>query len=258
MPGSSLFAVDGDGVGIGTTANGKKLRVIGDTEIAGNVQVGIITATFLHGDGNNLTNLNAEATGWAQVNSGLGTGIYNSSLTDGTPNDANVGIGTSVPRFNLHLGHPGLGRTALFVENNSTFNAGIDATEINVSGIITANNFILNNSSDGLINAGIVTAGTLVVGSAVSTSGSDVGFGTAAPRAKVDIEGRLRLKSYHEAVQSVTSASGTANLILSLAQNFTITTTEEITDFTITNTPDDVTTFTHQRFFREIPVSMLV
>ena len=61
--------------------------------------VGIITATpYMVME--TLTNLNAEATGWAQVNFGLGTGIYNSSLTDGTPNDAN-GIGTSVPRFIL-------------------------------------------------------------------------------------------------------------------------------------------------------------
>ena len=60
-----------------------------------------------------------------------------------------------------YLGHPGLGRTALFVENNSTFNAGIDATEINVSGIITANNFILNNFSDILLMW--YRLGTLVV-----------------------------------------------------------------------------------------------
>ena len=33
-------------------------------------------------------------------------------------------------------------------------------------------------------------------------------------------------------------------LICQIAQNFTITTTENITQFTLTNTPDDVTTFT--------------
>ena len=242
--GTSLFAVDNDGVGIGTTANGKKLRVIGDTEFTGNMNVGVITATFLHGDGNNLTNLNAEATGWKNAQTGLGTGIYNSSFSDGTPGDANVGVGTSVPRFNLHLGHPGLGRTSLVVETTSIFNGGIGATDISVSGIITADNFRLNNSTSGHINAGIVTAGTLVVGAAVSTSGSNVGFGTDSPRGKVDIEGRLRLKTYNEAVEAVTSSSNNATIDLSVAQNFTITTTENITQFTLTNTPDDVTTFT--------------
>jgi len=238
--GSSIFAIDGDGVGIGTTANGKKLRVVGDAEVTGNVNVGVITASQFHGDGNNLTNLNASATGWEQVASGLGTGIYNSSLT-------NVGVGTTVPRFNLHLGHPGLGRTALFVEGNSIFHAGIAASDITV-GVITANNFRLNNSSTGHINAGIVTTGTLVVGTSgtviTTTSDQKIGFGTVSPRAQVDIEGRLRLKSYHEAVQSVSSSSGNAVIDISLAQNFTITTTENITQFTLTNTPDEVTTFT--------------
>jgi len=242
--GTSLFAVDNDGVGIGTTANGKKLRVIGDTEITGNMNVGVITATFLHGDGNNLTNLNAEATGWKNAQTGLGTGIYNSSFSDGTPGDANVGVGTSVPNFNLHIGHPGLGRTSLVVETTSIFNGGIGATDISVSGIITADNFRLNNSTSGHINAGIVTTGTLVVGTAVSTSGSNVGFGTDSPRGKVDIEGRLRLKTYNEAVEAVTSSSNNATIDLSVAQNFTITTTENITQFTLTNTPDNVTTFT--------------
>ena len=236
--GSSLFAVDSDGVGIATTANGKALRLIGDTDQTGNVNItGVVTASAFHGDGNNLTNLNATATGWGQVEAGLGTGIYNSALT-------NVGVGTTVPKYNLHLGHPGFGRTALWVESNSEFRAGVAASDISVSGIITAANFRLNNSSSGQVNAGIVTAGTLVVGTAVSTSGTQVGFGTGSPRAKVDIEGSLRIKSYNEAVQAVTSSSGNVDLDLSVAQNFTITTSEAITQFTVLNTPDDVTTFT--------------
>ena len=44
--GSSLFAVDSDGVGIATTANGKALRVIGDTDQTGNVNItGVVTAS---------------------------------------------------------------------------------------------------------------------------------------------------------------------------------------------------------------------
>ena len=240
ISGSTMFDVSDDGVGIGTTANNKRLRVIGDTELTGNINVGVITAAQFHGDGNNLTNLNASATGWEQVATGLGTGIYNSAQT-------NVGVGTTIPRFNLHLGGPGFARTALFVEGNSIFHAGIAASDITV-GVITANNFRLNNSSTGHINAGIVTTGRLIVGTSgnviTSTSDSKIGFGTVSPRSPVDIESRVRLKSYHEAVKSVSSASGNVNIDLSVAQNFILTTTENVTQFTLLNTPDDVTTFT--------------
>ena len=239
VSGSSMFDVSDDGVGIGTTANGKRLRVIGDTEFTGNVKAGVVTAAQFHGDGNNLTNLNASATGWEQVASGLGTGIYNSAQT-------NVGVGTTIPRFNLHLGGPGFARTALFVEGNSIFHAGIAASDLTV-GVITANNFRLNNSSTGHINAGIVTTGNLIVGTSgtiITTSSGKIGFGTVVPRSPVDIESRLRLKSYHEAVDSVSSASNNVNIDLSRAQNFTLTTTENVSQFTLLNTPDEVTTFT--------------
>ncbi len=239
VSGSSMFDVSDDGVGIGTTANGKRLRVIGDTEFTGNIRAGVITATSFVGDGNGLLNLNASATGWEQVASGLGTGIYNSALT-------NVGIGTTIPRFNLHLGGPGFARTALFVEGNSIFHAGIAASDITV-GVITANNFRLNNSSTGHINAGIVTTGDLIVGTSgtvITTSSGKVGFGTVVPRSPVDIESRLRLKSYHEAVDSVSSSSNNVNIDLSRAQNFTLTTSEDVSQFTLLNTPDEVTTFT--------------
>ena len=45
------------------------------------------------------------------------------------------------------------------------------------------------NSTSGSIVVGVATATTLVVGTAVSTSGSNVGFGTDSPRAKVDVVG---------------------------------------------------------------------
>ena len=248
ISGTTSFDIDSDGVGIGTTANGKGLRVVGDTDITGNLNVGVLTATRFEGDGNSLTNLNASATGWAQVATGLGTGLYN-SFFDINPADANIGIGTSVPEFNLHIGHPGLGRTAMVVENNSIFRAGIAASDISITtGIITANNFHLNNAADGLVNAGIVTAATLVVGTSgtvITTTDSQlVGIGTLTPRGKLDVDGRVRLKSYNEAVQAVTSSSGEVTIDLSAAQNFTLTTTEDVTQFNLINTPDDVTTFT--------------
>jgi len=71
-----------------------------------------------------------------------------------------------------------------------------------------------------------------------------VGIGTLTPRGKLDVDGRVRLKSYNEAVQAVTSSSGEVTIDLSAAQNFTLTTTENVTQFNLINTPDDVTTFT--------------
>ena len=78
----------------------------------------------------------------------------------------------------------------------------------------------------------------------ITTTSGKIGFGTVVPRSPVDIESRLRLKSYHEAVDSVSSASNNVNIDLSRAQNFTLTTTENVSQFTLINTPDEVTTFT--------------
>ena len=68
--GSSLVAIDGDGVGIGTTANGYSLHVVGNTNI-----VGTITATSFSGDGANLTNLTIAASGWSPTSAA--NGYYN-------------------------------------------------------------------------------------------------------------------------------------------------------------------------------------
>ena len=98
--GTSLVAVDADGVGIGTTANGKKLRVVGDSDFSSDIGVGgTVNALAFVGDGQGLTNLNVSATGWGQV-SGVGnTGIYDAALS-------RVGIGTSVPSVTLEVGVP--------------------------------------------------------------------------------------------------------------------------------------------------------
>jgi hypothetical protein len=80
-------------------------HVIGSTNI-----VGTVTATSFTGDGSGLTNLNAAATGWTNISGG----IYNTALN-------NVGIGTSVPRFNLELGAVGTSSTSLLVNGTSRF-----------------------------------------------------------------------------------------------------------------------------------------
>ena len=114
--GASAFASSNFGVGIGTTNSGDdqtfKLGVIGDTSTLGAVNItGICSAAYFYGDGNNLTNLDAAATGWSGVKdpTGVGqTGIF--AAASGKVNEARVGIGTSVPQYNVHLGSP-TGRT---------------------------------------------------------------------------------------------------------------------------------------------------
>jgi hypothetical protein len=228
--GSSIFTVDGNGVGIGTTANQYKLHVIGNTNI-----VGVVTANKFVGDGSGLTNLQNDSL-WNSTAAGVGTGIYPNSLL-------RVGIGTSVPNYNLELGTAGAGTTDIYV-NNTAVLAGFTTTkDVLVGGAITATTYRFDSTSSN-IRAGIVTATTLVVGTAVSTSGSQVGFGTASPRAKVDIEGSAKFKTYSENVQPLTISGGNVDVDLSVAQSFTLTVTSAVTQFTLLNPPSGSTAFT--------------
>ena len=184
--------------------------------------------------------LNASATGWSQVAAGLGTGLYNQALS-------NIGIGTTVPHYNLHLGHPGLGRTALYVQNGAIFNSSLNAAHINVSGALTATTYRLDSAGSN-IRAGIVTTSTLVVGTAgtviTTTSSQLVGIGTVSPRAKLDIEGSVKFKSYSENVEDLTIAGGNVNIDLQKAQTFNLSVTSTVSQFTVLNPPSGSTTFT--------------
>ena len=228
--GSSIFTANGNGVGIGTTANQYKLHVIGNTNI-----VGTVTATSFIGDGSQLTNLQTDSL-WKGTASGLGTGIYPNNLT-------RVGIGTSVPQFTLDVGTTGTGSTDLYVRNTSVLAGFTTTKDVMVGGAITATSYRLDSSSSN-IRAGIITATTLVVGTAVSTSGTQVGFGTATPRAKVDIEGSAKFKTYSENVQALSISAGNVDVDLSIAQSFTLTVTSAVTQFTLLNPPSGSTAFT--------------
>ena len=229
--GTTQVSIDGNGgVGIGTTANQYKLHVIGGTNI-----VGTLTATSFTGDGSGLTNINAAALGWTQISGG----IYNTALN-------NVGIGTSVPRFNLEVGAIGAGGTSLLVNNTARFDNTLSANNVIITGIITASSFNFAGGT-GTINAGIVTTATLVVGSggtAITTVGPNVGIGTTVPRTKLDVEGTIRIKTSREAVETLSIASNVVTVDLSKAQNFLLSATDNVNSFTIINPSSEVSSFT--------------
>jgi hypothetical protein len=246
--GSSLFSVNATGgIGIGTTANQYKLNVNGNTNIGGTV-----TASYFSGDGSLLSNINIYAAGWTNITGG----IYNTNLN-------NVGIGTSVPRFNLELGAIGTSSTSLHVNGTSTFIGFVTTGNVFVGGALTTRSvYEINNISSGVIRASSIGIGTtnpitsLQVGTAsslgVPTNGQifvvtgigSVGIGTTIPRAHLDIEGHTRFKSYSEVVGVVTSSSGIAVIDLSKAQTFTLTPTEAISFFRLLNPPTESTSFT--------------
>jgi hypothetical protein len=234
--GSTEFSIDTSGrVGVGTSANVFQFRVEGDSYFSGNINsAGVITATQFVGDGSLITNLPTDSL-FSSVPLGIGTGIFPNNLT-------RVGVGTSVPHFNLDVGTTGTGTTDLKVRNNSIFDGRIDATNINVSGIITAGVHKLDSTS-GEIRTGIITANNIVVGSALTTLNNTTGFGTGTPRAKVDIEGSAKFKTYSEYVEVLDISGGNVNVDLSVAQSFTLTVDEAVTQFTLLNPPSGATAF---------------
>jgi hypothetical protein len=229
--GTTQVSVNGNGgVGIGTTANSYKLSVNGSVSIANTCY-----ADYFVGDGSALTNLNASATGWTNITGGL----YNTNLN-------NVGIGTSVPRFSLEVGSVGFAGTSLWVNGSARFDGTISANNVVITGILTASSYNFT-SSNGVINAGIVTATSLSVGSggtAITSVSNNVGIGTTVPRAKLDVEGTLRIKTSREAVETLSIASNVVTVDLSRAQNFLLTATANVNQFTITNPPGEASSFT--------------
>ena len=65
-------------------------------------------------------------------------------------------------------------------------------------------------------------------------SNNVVGIGTTIPRAKLDIEGGVRFKTYSEHVEALDISSNVVTIDLSLAQSFTLTADDDVNSFTIT------------------------
>ena len=246
--GTTLFCVDGVGVGIGTTANLFKLNVDGSVNFSNNLSLGgnintptgVITAFRFVGDGFNLTNLNIAASGWTNTVSGGSSITYNTYLNF-------VGVGTTNPKYNLEVGSVGFGSTSLYVNGSSVFVGVVTTGNLFVGGALTASSYNLNGAT-GQINAGVVTARSFNVGTAgtiiTATSAGLVGIGTTVPRGKLDIEGHTRFKTYSEAVEALTISAGRVDIDLSKAQSFTLNANANVNQFRILNPPSGSTAFT--------------
>ena len=235
--GTSLFAVDGDGVGIGTTANGSALRVIGDINTSG-----VITATRFEGDGSQLTSVNVSAAGWTNITSGTPI-LYNTTLNE-------VGIGTSVATgAKATIGAVGDTGTSLHVNEKANFAGVIEANNAVITGFTTITGDYSIANTGGEITAGKITTTDLIVGTALTTSSNKIGVGTATPRALLDVEGVLRTTALAENVDSgldITGSSPNRKVILDLAQSsvFELDVDTAVDVFELRNPPSDGGTFT--------------
>ena len=234
--GTSLFAVDGDGVGIGTTANGYALHVIGGANVSG-----VVTAAKFEGDGSLLTSVNVSAAGWTNI-TGSGAILYNTDLNE-------VGIGTSVGTgSNVTIGDVGAAGTTLFVNGEARFAGIITANNVTIDGTTTiTGDYDIQNSS-GQITVGLVTATDLIIGTALTTSSNQIGVGTGTPRALLDVQGVLRTTALAEHVDGlgITGTSPNRKVILDLARSsvFEVTATDGLDVFELRNPPTDGGTFT--------------
>jgi len=227
--GSSEFFVNSSGqVGVGTDdTQGYKMYINGP-----------VFGEFV-GDGAGLSNLDS-----------IWTEDYTSNwiFTRENP-DFKVGIGTTV-NVTAQLQIAGTAATSLYVTNGSRFiSTATFESEVSVGGTLRATKFNLNGPTQGYINAGVTTSSIIHVGVAgtvlnVDVSTANVGIGTTIVRSKLDIEGRVRLKTYYEHVHAVTSSSNVVTIDLSEAQNFTLTVTENVNQFTIINIPVESSAFT--------------
>ena len=238
--GTSLVCVDNDGVGIGSTANGFKLRVVGESRFSGS-----IVATAFTGDGSGLTNLSNDSL-FEGVPSGIGTGI--------SPIGAlNVGIGTTRPLddVNLTVGAVGYAGTSMHVFSEAKFAGIATVNNLTVTGFSTVvGNFDIQNSS-GQITAGVITSTTLNVGTGGtvvtvlnSVGVGSVGIGSTIPTATLDVGGHTKFRTYSEAVTSPSISANEVTLDLSVAQSFTVTASDDINAFVLTNVPSGSTSFT--------------
>ena len=230
--GTSLFAVDEDGVGIGTTANGYALHIIGNTQVSG-----VLTATKFDGDGSLLSNVNVSAAGWTNI-TGATPILYNTDLNE-------VGIGTSVATgAKATIGAVGASGTSLHVNGEARFAGIVTANDVTITGFTTITGDYDIQNSGGQITVGIITANNLVVSSGATITG------ISTFNSLVDFKGGVRTYATRENVDSTTintsGGSGNHKVTLDLGSStvFDLTLTDDVDFFELTNIPTDGGTFT--------------
>ena len=238
--GSSIFAVDGDGVGIGTTANGYALHVVGESNFTGS----IVAAAFT-GDGSGLTDINLASTGWTNIVSSGASITYNTNVGYA----GSVGIGTTVPEYTLTVGAAATTIGTLYVNGEAKYVGILTANDVFVSGVTTSTGGFDLQSSSGKITAGIVTSTDLHVGAAGTIITTQVGFGSVGigstlPTVMLDVGGHTKLKTYSENIEYLLVSGNAVTVDLSKAQTFICTATANITQFNLDNIPLESTSFT--------------
>ena len=230
--GTSLVAVDADGVGIGTTANGYALHVIGGANISG-----VVTASSFVGDGALLTNVNVSAAGWTNI-TGATPILYNTDLNE-------VGIGTSVATgSDVTIGAVGASGTSLLVNGEARFAGIITANNVTVTGFTTITGDYAIENSGGQITAGIVTTANLVVGTSVTVTG------ISTFNSLTDLRGGMRVHGTRENVDAgtINTSGGTGNhkvtLDIGSSTVFDVTLSDNVDFFELSNIPTDGGTFT--------------
>ena len=230
--GTSLVCVDEDGVGIGTTANGYSLNVIGGANVSG-----VVTAAKFEGDGSLLTSVNVSAAGWTNI-TGATPILYNTALNE-------VGIGTSVATGSkLTVGAVGASGTSLFVNGEAKFAGIVTANNVTITGFTTVTGDYDVQNSGGQITAGIVTTANLVVGTSLTVTGIST-FNSLA-----DLRGGVRVHGTRENVDAgvinTSGGSGNHKVTLDLGSStvFDLTLSDNVDTFELSNIPTDGGTFT--------------
>ena len=90
----------------------------------------------------------------------------------------------------------------------------------------------------GILNVG--TAGTIIT----TTADGKVGIGSTQPTATLDVNGHTKLKTYSENVAALSIVGNQVEVDLSEAQSFTLTLTDNVDAFVLTNPPSGSTSFT--------------
>jgi hypothetical protein len=246
---SSVIVSCGGSLGIGTTRPEYDLHVVNNIFAAG-----FVTASYLYGDGSNITNLPTDSK-WQGNETGVGAnpGIH-------TGPDSFVGIGSTMPDALLSIQYSttqtakafaiksGFGTELIGINTLGRVGLGITNPRgiLDVNGQFISNQFAL--SGVGTVNAGVITATTTlragVGGTVFHASGSSVGIGTIIPRATLDVDGSARFRTYSEAVATVSPVGNVVTIDLSRAQSFNVNITSIVNNFTIINPPNDASSFT--------------